>query len=348
MAQDFWTASGFGLLAKRPEGLVVTDAWLGHLLAREEMQPPAGAGTRERELHAFVMASPRAPIEPARIDALEDADAASNWREFVRFRDHLIGFPTLEDAYAALFNADAVPVAPPFVDLLAQLIVRAILDGTRNGRAVRIAAGWFQERYLAERFGRAFVEGKRRLALPLGVDTGLYVPAANPPTGPLLVAFVGRLNRENAPFYFLRDALHSFALDLTPGREGAAALAEVLTRWIARLLGVEVAIAPVERIDDARWRWHIGLDAEATRILNALYQGAAVEPAELDRMIALYRLEFRDARDVTAEMADRPVYLGLACRADRTLRMKPQNLLANLPLRSSPARRGRGTSRHGT
>ena len=122
----------------------------------------------------------------------------------------------------------------------------------------------------------------------------------------------------------------------------------MLTRWIARLLGVEVAIVPVERIDDARWRWHVGLDAEATRILNALYQGAAVEPAELDRMIALYRLEFRDARDVTAGMADRPVYLGLACRADRTLRMKPQNLLANLPLRSSPARRGRGTSPHAT
>ena len=32
-------------------------------------------------------------------------------------------------------------------------------------------------------------------------------------------------------------------------------------------------------------------------------------------------------------MAGRPVYLGLACRPDRTLKVKPQNLLANLPLR---------------
>ena len=33
-------------------------------------------------------------------------------------------------------------------------------------------------------------------------------------------------------------------------------------------------------------------------------------------------------------MAGRPVYLGLACRPDRTLKVKPQNLLVNLPLRS--------------
>jgi hypothetical protein len=31
-------------------------------------------------------------------------------------------------------------------------------------------------------------------------------------------------------------------------------------------------------------------------------------------------------------MAGRPVYLGLAVREDRTLKLKPQNLLVNLPL----------------
>ena len=35
-------------------------------------------------------------------------------------------------------------------------------------------------------------------------------------------------------------------------------------------------------------------------------------------------------------MAGRAVYLGLACRPDRTLKMKPQNLVANLPLAGSP------------
>jgi len=141
------------------------------------------------------------------------------------------------------------------------------------------------------------------------------------------------LNRENAPFYFLREGLFSFALDLTPGREGAAALAEALERWIARLAGVRVSIAPAERIDDPRWRWHIGLDVEATRLLDALYRGETPPAEELARMVALFRLEFRDPADALPEIAGRPVYLGLACRADRRLRMKPQNLLANLPLR---------------
>jgi hypothetical protein len=44
---------------------------------------------------------------------------------------------------------------------------------------------------------------------------------------------------------------------------------------------------------------------------------------------------FRDPAQALAEMAGRPVYLGLACRADRTLRVKPQNLLISLPLAAS-------------
>ena len=36
-----------------------------------------------------------------------------------------------------------------------------------------------------------------------------------------------------------------------------------------------------------------------------------------------------------ADVAGRPVYLGLAMTADRLLRVKPQNLLLNLPLARS-------------
>jgi hypothetical protein len=45
------------------------------------------------------------------------------------------------------------------------------------------------------------------------------------------------LNHENAPFYWMRDELYSFAIDLAPGRDGADALARVLERWVARLTG---------------------------------------------------------------------------------------------------------------
>jgi hypothetical protein len=57
-----------------------------------------------------------------------------------------------------------------------------------------------------------------------------------------------------------------------------------------------------------------------------------VPPEELARMALLFRLDFRDPAQAAAGMAGRPVYLGLACREDRTLKLKPQNLLINLPL----------------
>jgi hypothetical protein len=139
------------------------------------------------------------------------------------------------------------------------------------------------------------------------------------------------LSNENAPIYFLRDELHAYVLDLSPASQGARALAEVLERWVAHLAGVEVSIEPLARIDDARWRWHVGLDTDASAILNALYRGETVAPADLERLALLFRLEFRDSREASPELAGRPVYLGLACRPDRTLKVKPQNLLLNLP-----------------
>jgi hypothetical protein len=140
------------------------------------------------------------------------------------------------------------------------------------------------------------------------------------------------MSPENAPLYFMRDALHGFVLDLAPGGEGAAALARVLERWVARLLGLNVTIVPMARIEDPRWRWHVGLDVDATAILNALYRGEAVDPADRERLVLLFRLEFEPGEAVVEEMRGRPVYLGLACRPDRTLKLKPQNLVTSLPL----------------
>jgi len=73
------------------------------------------------------------------------------------------------------------------------------------------------------------------------------------------------------------------------------------------------------------------LPGEATAILNALYRGEAVPDETRARLATLFRLTFDDAADARAEVAGRPVYLGLAFREDHTLKMKPQNLLVNLP-----------------
>jgi hypothetical protein len=46
----------------------------------------------------------------------------------------------------------------------------------------------------------------------------------------------------------------------------------------------------------------------------------------------LFKLEFDSATDMLAKVAGKPVYLAMACDADNKLRIKPQNLLLNLPL----------------
>jgi hypothetical protein len=57
-----------------------------------------------------------------------------------------------------------------------------------------------------------------------------------------------------------------------------------------------------------------------------------VEQARLARLLWLGVLEFADPARVLPRVRGRPVYLALAMDAAQRVRMKPQNLLAGLPL----------------
>jgi hypothetical protein len=337
VAQDFWASSGFRHLTRGPEGwLVPSDDYLRHFLARDELAPPEEAGPGERRLHARMLDKPRLSVGPADVAAVEDADARENWTAYLAFRDRLLAAGSLETCYVDLFRRPAVDLAPPFVDALAQAIVRGILDGLADPWLARAGEFFFRRQ-------RVSLEGGLLLAADASTieayaETGGFGNVGRllrQQQTPVATIKMDVLNAENAPFYFLRDELFSFLFDLTPGREGSRALASVLERWVAHLAGVRVRIEPVERIDDERWRWHTGLDPESTAILNALYRGEAVADDVLARLATLFRLSFEEPWQALPEARDRPVYLGLAFRADHTLKMKPQNLLVNLPLASA-------------
>jgi hypothetical protein len=336
MAQDFWASSGFRLLGRHDAGLAVTDDWLARFLERDELRPPEEAGPRERELHRRLGQNPRAPVPAAALAAVEDADARDNWTQFLRFRDRLLASPSLEAAYLDLFRREAVDLSPSFVDVLAQVITRAVLDGSTDPWLLRAGEMLFRRQRVSTVDGQVLCGDAA--TLEVYADTGGFGNMGRllrQQNMELPEVKMDVLTHENAPFYFMRDELHSFVVDLHPGREAAAALARVLERWVSHLAGAVVTIEPVERIEDERWRWHVGLDVDSTAILNALYRGQSVPETDLERLVLLFRLEFRDAGDVVDEMARRPVYLGLGCRPDRTLKVKPQNLLLNLPLRRS-------------
>lgn len=332
MTQDFWASSGYRDLERVAGGLRATPAWLSRFLAREELALVDESGPQERLLRARLESDPLAPVDDSALQAVEDADARDNWSEFLRFRDRVADLGTLESVYRDLFRRPEVDLAPPFVDALVQAIVRGLLDDA-DAWLARAGELFFRRQRLAAEDGQVLVADA--VTLQAFHDTGGFGNVGKllrRQSTALPQVKMDVLNAENAPFYFLRDELFGFALDISAGREGASALATVLERWVTHMTGLEVAIEPVARVDDARWRWHVGLDVDSSAILDALYRGEEVAAENLERLAVLFVARFRDDSAMIADVRGKPVYLGLACRPDRSLKMKPQNLLANLPL----------------
>ena len=140
------------------------------------------------------------------------------------------------------------------------------------------------------------------------------------------------LNDSNAESYWERSDLFDMALDLTAGRRGLDALGKVIEQWIAHLLSVEVEIESLIEATDVNLTWYVGLDAEATRIGDALWTGEEVDLAARERIIGLYRLTFHNPEVILDKAKGEPIYLLLAMTAERMLRMKPQNLVTGLPI----------------
>jgi hypothetical protein len=122
------------------------------------------------------------------------------------------------------------------------------------------------------------------------------------------------------------------ALDLTAGRRGLSALGEVIATWIKHLLAVEVSVEPLTEANNVNFTWYLGLDAQGTKIGDALWNGEDLEEAELSRIVGLYRLTIRNLEDVLEKARGEPIYLIMAMTPDGALRLKPQNLVTGLPI----------------
>lgn len=348
--EDFWRSSGFGLLRRDARGwLLPTDAWLARFLERPELALVAESCAAERALHQALKQSPTSLVTEAQLLALADEDARANHRMFLRFRDRLLQAGSLEACYLTLFRQGVTDTPPLFIDILAQAIARNVLDGCREALVVRAGELLFRAQRISTESGQVLA-GDREVLDMLNEtggfgDLGRLLAQAQAPVRSLKLEVLGA---DNEADYWAADDRHRHLLDLRHeldqdlghgihfrlknARSGLQALALVLERWVAHLLGVEVHIEPLTRVEDAQWRWHVGLDAQSTALLNDLYQGVEVAPARMQRLISLFRLEFAHPREMRADVAGKPVYLGLAMNEEQLLRLKPQNLLLNLPL----------------
>ena len=334
--QELWPSSGYRLLSRNGNGrLTVTDDFLRAYFARPEVAPPPESCDAERALHAELLADPRLAVDSARLRTLADPDAVENYEVVLAFRDRLIAADTIEACYRGLFEGSGspVPVPPLFVDQLAHVILRNILDGCDDPFRARAAELFFRKQTALNQDGAILLGDDDTIAMyrQTGGFGSLGKLIAEAGT-PLRQVELDVLNRDNAGAYWDRSDRFDTVLDLTFGHEGLDALCRVLESWVRHFFDIAVSVQPAQSITDEHWVWHIGLDAQATAILNDLYEGAAVDDDRRARLISLFRMTFADPAAVQPQIRGRPVYLALAMAADNSVRLKPQNLLVNLPL----------------
>lgn len=283
----------------------------------------------ERRIHAELMADPRAAVDISRI---KDADARHNYEVVLRFRDRLVRAGTIEGAYMALFKGK-IDLPPIFLDQLAHVILRNILDGCDEPLQLRAGELFFREQKATIKDGHALLADLETVEMHASGSRygslGRLIVEAQSPLGPVDLDV---LDKANAALYWERESRHDTVISATYGRPALDAFARVVEAWIFHFLSLRTKVRPVRKIDEPKWAWHVGLDAESTAILNELWAGGEIDAGRMRHILALFSLEFDDPSAMKPDVAGRTVYLALSADDEDVLRMKPQNLLLNLPL----------------
>ena len=218
-------------------------------------------------------------------------------------------------------------VPPLFIGQLAHLVTANMLWGETDAITARTAELFFRDQVATtsdEQFMLADAEIVETMA-----QSGALLSTGYP--APREVE-IEKLTPLTAEHYWERADRFDFALDFRFLKPAQDAFARLIERWLAHFFDLAVRVQPVESLVNQAWVWHIGLDAEATRILNALYNGETLPEIGQGRIAALFRMEILEPERVIEQVRGRPVFLGLSVEATGRVRMKPQNLLTNLPL----------------
>jgi hypothetical protein len=322
------------LLERDPHGrLAVTDEFLRAYLLRPEIRPVDESGPGEIALHESLLDDPRREVDAPELEGVEDADARDNYRILLAFLWRLKHAASVESCYLEVFSDGNVAVPPLFVDQLAQIIVRNVLEGCEDPLEPRAAELFFREQKASTEDGTVMLADLETVGMHAsGGSFGSLGRLIVESQAPLGTVNLDVLDAENAHLYWTRDQRHDLVISMNFGRAANQAFCRVMQKWIAHFFSVSVDIRALRAIEDRSWAWHIGLDAESTAMLNGLWRGEEVEPGTFRRMLALFRLDFEDPATMRADIAGKPVYMALSMDEEGVVRMKPQNLLLNLPL----------------
>ncbi|MGI9357695.1 MAG: DUF6352 family protein [Rhizobiaceae bacterium] len=331
---DFWKSAGLHLVERDAEGwLRLTDDYLRAYFTRPEIHPVEESCRAEHALFEKLMATPLAEISGDDLNFIKDKDAADNYRVLLRFRDHLSKHKTLEAAYAALFSGQPIAIPPVFIDQMVHLVLRNILDGVTDPMRLRAAELFFREQMVTVGDDQLMLADREIVEMQSQNGFGALGQLLAEAGTPTREVALDVMTDDNKADYWGRSDNFDMAIDFRFTQSAPDALGRVIEAWIAHFLKIATRIQAVKSIRDEAWSWHIGCDAESTRILNSLYQGEEVDEDSLFHILSLYRMEFRNPEDAMDAVRGKPVYLGVAMNDEKRLVFKPQNLLTNLPIR---------------
>ena len=281
------------------------------------------------------MQDPRRPVSKEELDVLKDRDTKDNYEAVLRFRDRLLQAGTVEGCYMTLFKG-GVDIPPLFIEQMAHVVLRNVLEGGADPLRLRAAELFFREQKATIQDGHVLLADLETVQMHAsGSHYGSLGRLIVEAQGVTAKANLDVLDRGNAALYWERESRYDTVISLTFGRAALDAFCRVMEAWIFHFLNVEIQIKPIRNIEEPRWAWHIGLDAESTAILNALWSGEEVDAGRMRRVLALFRMDFAEPEEMRRDIAGRPVYLALASDENGVVKLKPQNLILNLPLRGS-------------
>ena len=324
MTQDFWLTSGWHLLIRDENGhMVPTVDFMRAYFTRDEVAPEAESCSAELALHAKLIDDPFASVVPTDLFEIADKDVVHNYQAVLRFRDFLSNYNSLEDAYMAITRGSKIQFPPLFVEQMTQIILRNILDGVTDPMQIRAAELLFRDQVVTLDDGRIMVADQETVKLQIGIQRMQGDAAGNE-------TMIDIMASETADEYWQRSDHFNTAVDIAFTQPALDGLARVMEKWVKHFLLLTVRVTPMLQIEDDKWAWHLGLDAQATSILNDLYHDKEVSESRLKQILCLFKLEAESG--FVAEMQDKPIYMGLAMDEAGVTRFKPQNLLMNLPL----------------
>ena len=113
------------------------------------------------------------------------------------------------------------------------------------------------------------------------------------------------LRESSADNYWARSDKFDTSIDVAFTKPSLDGLSRVIEKLIFHFLLINVSVTPVQKIEDEKWSWQVGMDPDSSQILNDLYNGKDISEETLKQILCLFKLEAEEG--FVREMQNKPL-----------------------------------------